>query len=42
LIRSHSSSVSNGLAMIMSSITSCYRPLQMLYRTNCYSVFRFC
>jgi hypothetical protein len=27
LIRSHSSSVSSGLAMIMSSITSCYRCL---------------
>jgi len=42
LIRFHSSSVSNGLAMIMSSITSCYSSLQMLYRTHYYSIFRFC
>jgi len=42
LIRFHSSSVSNGLAIIMSSITSCYRCLQMLYRLNYYSIIRFC
>ena len=33
-IRFHSSSVSSGLAMIMSSITSCYRCVQILYRLN--------
>jgi len=41
-IRFHSSSVSSGLAIIMSSITSCYRCLQMLYRLNYYSIIRFC
>ena len=42
LIRSHSPSVSSGLAIIMSSITSCYRCFQMLYRLNYYSIIRFC
>jgi hypothetical protein len=42
LIRFHSSSVSSGLAIIMSSITSCYRCFQMLYRLNYYSIIRFC
>ncbi len=41
-IRCHNSSVSSGLAIITSSMTSGYNSYQMSYRTNHCSNFRFC
>jgi hypothetical protein len=41
-ICSHSSSVSSGLAIIISSMTLVSVCLLMSFRTNHYSIFRFC